>query len=488
MCSAGPSEVPGGTWSQSRLLWPSGLGRRSGGTPREERARGAAPGPEPREPAGPGPPPLSQSCTLFQEQRKMNQPLISALQQGYNQVLCQTLSERNLEITSLKHDAENLRRETAITSEMVSSLQRDVLVKDGQVQQLKQEVNQLKSENKEKDHQLEALRSRLLEKSTRVTEDNSNVWQQKRTLQKETQLSSCKEEEITQNIKKLKTSLESCQACMTMSCSSNDLKKEVDLLQHLQVSPPVSGLQKVALDILRLSLSWLEETEHLLHEVGIQFSSSDKDHKDHMDRSFLDLKTLGMEKHVQKILDVKPDLPPFSRVEIRTLQNGLSSPGSIMATEKLWKTDVAEALDLSEKLYLDMSKTLGTMMNIKDMSGHVSMKHLSPKERERVYQLRQRDLYLVFDKITLLKNQLQRKEELLRRYEKDIEQLKYGPCPRQKAQASILQAKPRGSSRPVGTRTRGQRPGCGGGRRDGDSGPDGPKSLGKKAAVKVLYC
>ena len=31
-------------------------------------------------------------------------------------------------------------------------------------------------------------------------------------------------------------------------------------------------------------------------------------------------------------------------------QNGLSSPGSITATEKLEETDVAEALDLSEKL------------------------------------------------------------------------------------------------------------------------------------------
>ena len=61
---------------------------------------------------------------------------------------------------------------------------------------------------------------------------------------------------------------------MKMSCCSNDLRKEVSLLQHLQVSPPVSGLQKVSLDILRLSLSWLEETEHLLQDVGIQFSSS----------------------------------------------------------------------------------------------------------------------------------------------------------------------------------------------------------------------
>ncbi|XP_030733660.2 forkhead-associated domain-containing protein 1 [Globicephala melas] len=989
---------------------------------------------------------------------------ISALQQGYSQVLCQTLSERNLEITSLKNEAENLRRETAITSEMVSSLQREVLVKDDQVQQLKQEVNQLKSENKEKDHQLQALSSRcsvlkeelqkedaqnehweaqekelklcktqihdmekemkklreelkrscteqslisktlrekskveeklqedsrrkllqlqemgsrenlikanleravgqlelfrsqvikatygcvkpfqdkpvsnqqLIEKITRVTEDNINFRQKKRTLQKETQLSSCKQEEMTENIVKLKTSLDSCQACMKMSCCSSDLKKEIDLLQHLQVSPPVSGLQKVALDILRLSLSWLEETEHLLHEVGIQFSSSDKDqdqqfsgnsavfaarkltaasgregeadrgkatargeaesqsqaangreigkaleetisqeksrakealeeeqskvqelenrltrqkeilessiahekskakealetekrkvrdlenhltqqkeisessiayekhkakeaiekekkkvqdlenritrqkeeidlkmqkedilndklndalamvektqktktaeslkaesltmklsetlaeletaktkmimmeermqlqqltvralqeeqesqkhgfekqimeykdqikqhtqtivsleerlqkvtehrkkigeiatlkdndpaqegetqqdtvaappvestakdavcghliedlltaqkeilsqqeiimrlrknlteahsrmsdlrgelnekqkmelernvalvqqqsselsvlkekmaqlssllekkdkelealkqtlrasqekhrlqlhkdreqkarnatqmcdisvqiepihtdiflssqeeqsfsdvgakckgsrheeviqrqkkalselrarikelekasssnHKDHMGGSFLDLKTLGMEKNVQKILDVKPDLPTFSRVEIRAPQNGLSSPGSIMATEKLGKTDVAAALDLSEKLYMDMSKTLGSLMNIKDMSGHVSMKHLSPKEREKVNQLRQRDLDLVFDKITLLKNQLERKEELLRRYEKDIEQLRQSKVSVQMYQSQV---------------------------------------------------
>nr|XP_058893867.1 forkhead-associated domain-containing protein 1 [Kogia breviceps] len=1012
---------------------------------------------------------------------------ISALQQGYSQVLCQTLSERNLEITSLKNEAKNLRRDTAITSEMVSSLQRDVLVKGDQVQQLKQEVNQLKSENKEKDHQLEALSSRcsvlqeelqkekaqkepweaqekelklcktqihdmekemrklreelkrssteqslisktlqekskveeklqedsrrkllqlqemgnrenlikanlqravgqlelfrsqvikatygrvkpfqdkpvsdqqLIKKITRATGDNINFQQKKWTLQKKTQPSSSKQEEITENIEKLKTSLDSCQACMKMSCCSNDLKKEVDLLQHLQVSPPVSGLRKVALDILRLSVSWLEEMEHLLHEVGIQFSSSDKglslylkyllehykkissrtqelqikinssqetqqyllqeklqqhlaekeklteerlqqegklkarvkrlmeeksaleetisqeksrakealeeeqskvqelenrltrqkeilessiahekrkakealetekrkvrdlenhltqqkeisessiayekhkaeeavekekkkvqdlenritkqkeeidfkmqkedilnnklndalamvekaqktktaeslkaesltmklsetlaeletakmkmimmeeriqlqqhtiralqeeqesqkhgfekqimeykeqikqhsqtivsleerlqkvtqhhkkiegeiatlkdidpaqegetqqdteaappvestakdtvcdhliedlltaqkeilsqqeiimrlrrnlteahsrmsdlrgelnekqkmdlernavlaqqqsselsvlrgkmaqmtslaekkdkelevlkqalrasqekhrlqlhkekeqkprnaaqmcdisvqiepmhtdiflssqeeqsfsdlgakckgsrheeviqrqkkalselrarikelekasssNHKDHMDGSSPDLKTLGMEKNVQKILDAKPDLPTFSRVEIRAPQNGLSSPGSIMATEKLGKTDVAEALDLSENLYLDMSKTLGSLMNIKDMSGHVSMKHLSPRERERVHQLRQRDLNLVFDKITLLQNQLQRKEELLRGYEKDIEQLRQSKVSVQMYQSQV---------------------------------------------------
>lgn len=61
----------------------------------------------PADPAHPGKRPLT-ACRLL--------PQISALQQGYSQVLCQTLSERNSEITSLKNEGENLRRDHAVTS------------------------------------------------------------------------------------------------------------------------------------------------------------------------------------------------------------------------------------------------------------------------------------------------------------------------------------------------------------------------------------
>nr|XP_045236164.1 forkhead-associated domain-containing protein 1 isoform X10 [Macaca fascicularis] len=355
---------------------------------------------------------ISQKCQVLDEdidaKQKEIQSLksqISALQKGYSQLLCQTLSERNSEITSLKNEGENLKRDNAIASGMVSSLQKDMLAKDEQVQELKEKVNQLKSQNKDKDHQLEALGSRcsvlkeelkqedahrelrqaqekelklcktqiqdmekemkklraelrkscteqsmisrtlrekskveeklqedsrrkllqlqemgnreslikinleravgqlehfrsqvikatygrakpfpdkpvtdqqLIEKIAQVTEDNINFQQKKWTLQKETQLSNSKQEETTENIEKLRTSLDSCQACMKMSCCTSDLKKEVDLLQHLQVSPPVSGLQKVVLDILRHALSWLEEVEQLLRDLGILPSSTDK--------------------------------------------------------------------------------------------------------------------------------------------------------------------------------------------------------------------
>nr|KAF6443787.1 forkhead associated phosphopeptide binding domain 1 [Molossus molossus] len=106
-------------------------------------------------------PVLDEDLDANQREIQSLKSQVSALQQGYSQVLCQTLSERNSEITSLKNEGENLRRDNAISSGMVSSLQKEVLAKDEQVQQLKQEVNQLKSENKEKDHQLEALSSKV---------------------------------------------------------------------------------------------------------------------------------------------------------------------------------------------------------------------------------------------------------------------------------------------------------------------------------------
>ncbi|XP_031235215.1 forkhead-associated domain-containing protein 1 isoform X2 [Mastomys coucha] len=183
--------------------------------------------------------------------------------------------------------------------------------------------------------------------------------------------------------------------------------------------------QKKALSELRTRIRELEK-------------ASSSNHKDHANESFLELKTLRMEKNVQKIfLDSKPDLTTLTRVEIRPPQNGPFNSGSTLAIEKSVKTDAAEALELSEKLYTDMIKTLGSLMNIKDISGHMSLKHLSPKEREKVNYLRQKNLDLVFDKITQLKTRLQRKEELLKGYERELEQLRHSKVSVQMYQTQV---------------------------------------------------
>ncbi|XP_069893994.1 forkhead-associated domain-containing protein 1 isoform X2 [Dipodomys merriami] len=182
--------------------------------------------------------------------------------------------------------------------------------------------------------------------------------------------------------------------------------------------------QKKALSELRMRIKELE--------------ASLPNHKDHLSESVLELKPLRMEKNVQKILlDANPDLPALSRIEIQASQNGYSNLGCGSVMEKSGKSEVAEALDLSEKLYMDMSRTLGSLMNIKEMSGNVSMRHLSAKEREKVHHLRQRDLDLVFDKITQLKMRLQRKEELLKSYEQDMEQFRQSKTSTQTYQSQL---------------------------------------------------
>lgn len=93
------------------------------------------------------------------------------------------------------------------------------------------------------------------------------------------------------------------QDCMKVSCCSNDLKKEMELLRRLQVGPPVSGLQKVALDILRLAQSWLEATERVLQEVGIQLSSSDKGYW-----GFFFPHTVACLQHVSRCLSSRRDV------------------------------------------------------------------------------------------------------------------------------------------------------------------------------------
>ncbi|KAM4871600.1 forkhead-associated domain-containing protein 1 isoform 2-T2 [Thomomys bottae] len=183
--------------------------------------------------------------------------------------------------------------------------------------------------------------------------------------------------------------------------------------------------QRKALSELRVRIKELEK-------------ASSPNHKDHLNESVLELKPLRTEKNVQKLLlDAKPDLPALSRIEIQASQNGYSNSGCSSAMEMSGKSDVMEALDLSEKLYMDMSRTLSSLMNIKDMSGHVSIRNLSAKEREKVHHLRQRDLDLVFDKITQLKMQLQRKEEILKSFEEDMEHLRQNKTSIQSYQSQL---------------------------------------------------
>ncbi|XP_019061022.1 forkhead-associated domain-containing protein 1 isoform X6 [Fukomys damarensis] len=369
-------------------------------------------------------------------------PQVSALQKDYSQVLLQTLSERNSEIASLKSEGENLRRDSARTAGKVTSLQKDMLARNMQVQQLKEEVNQLKNQNKEKEYQLEALSSRcstlkeelrkegaqkehreaqekelkrcktqiqdmekeikklreelrkcsseqstisrtlrekskLIERITQVTEDNINFPQNKWSLEKGTQPSNSRQEETSENTERLRTALESCQGCMKTSCCSRDLKREVDLLRGLRVSPPVSGLQKVTLDILSLSLSWLEGTEQLLGDVGLLLPGSDKG---------FSLYLTCLLEHYKRIMsqtqELQVQINSSQEVQQAVLQGMLKE--HLVEKEKLSK----ERLELEEKL---KARIKGLVEEREALEDNVAQERNKAKDQQkRVCELEER--------------------------------------------------------------------------------------------------
>ncbi|XP_015283324.1 PREDICTED: forkhead-associated domain-containing protein 1 [Gekko japonicus] len=116
--------------------------------------------------------------------------------------------------------------------------------------------------------------------------------------------------------------------------------------------------------------------------------------------------------------------PAVTGVDANKLQSSICSTDPNVAIERTAKLEMADALDLSENMYLTLIRDLASLMDVKELLGMQTVKHLPHDERAKVRLLRQKDLELLFDKISRLKHRLERKEVLLKEYEKDAGQFR----------------------------------------------------------------
>ncbi|KAK2521616.1 Fhad1 [Columba guinea] len=117
---------------------------------------------------------LSQKLLTFDrelgaktEEIKALREQISNLQKGSSQVFSHSLYERDLEIGRLRKEGEKLKRDHALAAGLVTSLQREITGKEQKIQQLKDDVEKMKRESREKDHQLAVLSA----KCSRIKEE-----------------------------------------------------------------------------------------------------------------------------------------------------------------------------------------------------------------------------------------------------------------------------------------------------------------------------
>ncbi|XP_044524617.1 forkhead-associated domain-containing protein 1 [Gracilinanus agilis] len=147
-------------------------------------------------------------------------------QKGYSNMLFHTLAERNLEISHLKAEWENLKKDKERCSELLATLQKDIGLKDILVHKLKQEVDRLKNENQEKDYQLTAITSRCTKLKEELKKDELET--------KTKELKSCKTyiKDLEQQLKLLGEQLQ--KSCDEQSAISQTLKEKNKAEERLQ--------------------------------------------------------------------------------------------------------------------------------------------------------------------------------------------------------------------------------------------------------------
>ncbi|KAK3566336.1 hypothetical protein QTP86_032338, partial [Hemibagrus guttatus] len=96
------------------------------------------------------------------------------------------------------------------------------------------------------------------------------------------------------------------------------------------------------------------------------------------------------------------------------------------ALERTARLDLSDALELSERTYVDLARALCEALELCEgqLSGCVPLKHLPPGEREHMASLRQEDLELLRSQIALQNSQSQNKDLLLQESQREIQTLR----------------------------------------------------------------
>ncbi|XP_067423586.1 forkhead-associated domain-containing protein 1 isoform X2 [Emydura macquarii macquarii] len=328
---------------------------------------------------------LSKQATILELKRDLSEAkarmsdMIGELSEKQKMELEQNL----ILVRSQESELNVLREKLSEMSDLVDKKDKDLRTSHEELRHAKEKLEKLKNAAKEKESEFEKLPHTEVQAST-MTKDEVPKTKKKQTLDLE------------------------------------DLGAKCKGLRHEEIIQR----QKDALTELRDRIKTLEKTQSLTF-------------KEKVPEPLIVLKKDLSEKIAQKIGLEKERVPSSIKKMEAKLPSHFPNTCSNIALERTAKLEMSDALDVSEKMYLNLIHALGSLMNVKELAGVQSVKHLSQDEREKVGMQRQKDLELLYDKISKLKSRLERKEELLKEYESDVEQLRAHKVSLQAYQAEV---------------------------------------------------
>ncbi|XP_037235957.1 forkhead-associated domain-containing protein 1 [Falco rusticolus] len=187
---------------------------------------------------------LDQKLEVKTEEIKALREQIIDLQKGSSQIFSHSLYERDQEIGRLLNESEKLKKEQALATGLVSSLQREIAGKEQRIQQLEQEVGKMKKENREKDNQIAVISakcSRIKEEmkheveKQEITTCRHRIWELERDmdrLQQDIQKHCAEQESIRSKLaEKIKAQEELEAACAKRALQLQEMGRREHLLR-----------------------------------------------------------------------------------------------------------------------------------------------------------------------------------------------------------------------------------------------------------------
>ncbi|CAK8695020.1 forkhead-associated domain-containing protein 1-like [Clavelina lepadiformis] len=102
----------------------------------------------------------------------------------------------------------------------------------------------------------------------------------------------------------------------------------------------------------------------------------------------------------------------------------LRSATTQASIERTSREQLQNSLESSEKNYFDLLNSVSSLLGVNSLQGAGSMQHLPPDEREKLSQSRRMDCNQITSSVKSVIQQLDRKEQLLQGYEKDLGKLR----------------------------------------------------------------
>ncbi|NWR23618.1 FHAD1 protein, partial [Emberiza fucata] len=139
----------------------------------------------------------------------------------------------------------------------------------------------------------------------------------------------------------------------------------------------------------------------------------------------------------QRGLELEPVPVLGEKLRAGKVPDYVTNGSSLRITNRTVSLEMAEATDLGEKMYLDVIGALGSLVEMKELSGMQPLQHLPWERRAEMGLQRQKALELLYKKIRNLKVHLERKEEVLKDYEGSVEQLRQSQASLQRCQEEM---------------------------------------------------